>query len=140
MGNVDALGTQAVEAQTAARLAGTDAGRAVLMQRSGSAAPTVGGRTLDAALAGRGAGNRLAAASSRFGELQKYLSNAQQSITDKAAAAGAQAAQVQQQILGETRVRMPATPHGVGRRDPTDDLQPIETPTRRGLRPVRKGY
>jgi hypothetical protein len=140
MGNVDALGTQAVEAQTAAQLAGTDAGRAVLMQRSGNAAPTVGGRSLDAALAGRGAGNRLAAASNRFGELQKYLSNAQQGITDKAAAAGAQAAQVQQQIRNEPRVPMPSAPRGVGRMDPTNDLRPIERLDRRGMRPVRKGH
>lgn len=140
MGNVDALNTQALQAQTAAQLAGTDAGRAVLMQRAGTAAPTVGGRSLDAALAGRGAGNRLAAASSRFGALQKYLSGAQQGVADKATAAGAQAAQVQQQIQAEPRPAMPLPPHGVGRRDPTDDLPPIERPDRRGPRPIKKGY
>lgn len=100
MGNVDALNKQAGEAQQTARLAGTDAGRAVLLQRGqGAGQPYgVGARSLDAFLAGRGAGARLSQAASRFGELQKYLGTAQQGVADAVTGAKAQTEQVRGQI------------------------------------------
>lgn len=119
MGNVDALNAQALQAQQAAQLGGTDAGRSVLMQRSGTAAPTVGGRSLDAALAGRGAGNRLAAATSRFGELQKYLSGAQQQVGAKVQGAKEQTARVREQIAAMPAPQFaPSAPPPPAREDP----------------------
>ena len=112
MGNVDAIATQAQEAQQAAKLAGTEAGRSVLMQRAGNAAPTVGGRSLDAALASRGAGNRLAAASSRFGDLQKYLTTAQAGVAESVKGAQEQTKKVQGQYaaLPTPQYAPPAAP------------------------------
>lgn len=137
MGNVDALNTQALEAQQQAQLAGTDAGRAVLLQQGAQGPYGLGARTLDAFLAGRGAGARLNAAASRFGDLQKYLGTAQQGVADAATAAQQQAQQVADRYRSEPRVAMPPKPHGVGRRDPTDDLPQPERLDRRSIRPIR---
>lgn len=140
MGNVDALSTQAQAAQQQAQLAGSEAGRAVLLQQQAQGPYGLGARTLDAFLAGRGAGGRLDAASSRFGALQKYLGTAQQGVADAATAAQGRAAGVQARMRAEPRVPMPPAPRGVGRKDPTDDLQPIERLDRRGLKPLKRGY
>lgn len=96
LAGADALQTQATEAAQAARLAGTDAGAAVIMGRNAtpSAGYGVGAHTLDAFLARRGGGERLGAAASKFGELQKYLGTAQQGVKDKAAGAEKRAGEV----------------------------------------------
>lgn len=142
MGNVDALATQAQAAQQQAQLAGTEAGRAVLLSQQNPGQYGLGARTLDSFLVGRGAGARLDNASSRFGDLQRYLSGAQQQVASAAQAGQQQAGDVAARIKAEPRVSMPAPPRGVGRRDPTDDLPPIETPgaQRRTGRPMKKGY
>lgn len=140
MGDVEALSQQAQAAEQQAQLGGTDAGRAVLLQQQAQGPYGLGARTLDALLAGRGAGGRLDAAASRFGDLQRYLGTAQQDTAARAAAGQQQAEGVGARIRAEPKVAMPPKPRGAGRTDPTNDLQPIERTDRRGLRPVRKGY
>lgn len=120
MGNMDALGKQALEAQQQAQLAGTEAGRAVLLQQQAKGPYGLGARTLDAFLAGRGAGGRLQAAASRFGDLQRYLSGAQESVAGKVAGAEQTAANVGAQYRAEPKVPRPA-PVGGGMRPPADD-------------------
>lgn len=113
MGNVDALSEQAGKAQQQARLAGTDAGRATLLRQGAGPAPySTGQSMLDSFLVGRGAGQRLDAAASRFGDLQKYLGTAQEGVA--ASAKGAQdrakAVRAQYEAIGVPTYAAPAAP------------------------------
>jgi hypothetical protein len=125
--NADTLSRQAIDAQSLARMGGSDAGRAVLLQRGQqTAAPyNLGARSLDAALAGRGGGQRLAQAASRFGELQKYLGTAQQGVADSVKAA--------QERTRATQAQVAATPlPSYGPAQPKPGRDPYEEANRRG--------
>lgn len=102
MGNVDAVSAQARKASETAELAGTDTGRAVLLQRGATGPYNLGARTLDAFLAGRGAGARLDAARGKFGELQKYLGTAQGNVANAVNEAKARTLGMQQQAAAST--------------------------------------
>lgn len=69
-----------------AELAGTDAGRATLLQqRYGQGYTGVGGRSLDAWLAGVGGGEGIAKATTGISKLQSYLGTAETNAAAKAA-------------------------------------------------------
>jgi hypothetical protein len=113
--DIGALETKAKTAEEAARLGGTDAGRAtILQQQYGRGYTGVGGRSLDAALAGRGGGGRLEQAVSHFGNLQKYLGGAVSTASGLAASGRQQAANITQRHIGDVAPPPPPTPYVMG--------------------------
>ena len=92
----EGLNRQVSEAQRQAQLAGTDAGRSVLLRQGAPAGPyTTGQSMLDSFLVGRGAGERLDKAAARFGNLRAYLGSAQKGVAGKVGAAQEEAKRVQ---------------------------------------------
>lgn len=83
----DALALQAANAQRTARMAGSEVGRQTLLrQQYGQNAPySQGASMLDAALAGRGGGQRLDKAAGGFSRLREYLGTAQSTAEGQAA-------------------------------------------------------
>lgn len=144
MGDTTALASQAQSASEQANLGATEAGRAVLLAQQAKGPYSLGARTLDAYLAGRGAGGRLEAAQGRFGDLQKYLTGAQQQVADQVSGAKAQTATVQGQFAATpqstyypTQAPQPTYAPGVGGQYQRhfDNVSRENDLRRRGLRP-----
>lgn len=96
LGNTENLAKQANAASQTANLASTDAGRATLLAKGAQGQYGLGARTLDSYLAGRGGGEALQQATSKYAKLQDYLgtaktqaeARAQQGVADAAAVKG----------------------------------------------------
>jgi len=116
-----ALTKQAAGAQQTAQLAGTDAGRATMLAKSAQGSYGLGARSLDAYLAGRGGGQALEQATSKYAKLQDYLGTAEKTATARGERGVADAAAVQEQY--RTAPTLPLT-YGGGDRI----RNPIQTP------------
>lgn len=97
LGGTDALSKQAAGAQQTAGLASTDAGRATLLAKGAQGQYGLGARTLDAYLAGRGGGEALQQATSKYQGLQDYLGTAKSNAAARGAKGAADAAAVREQ-------------------------------------------
>lgn len=135
LGNTDALSKGAAGAAQTAGLASTDAGRATLLAKQAKGSYGLGARSLDAALAGRGGGAELDAATTKYAKLQDYLGTAKTGAEARAAQGVTDAAGVAEQY------RNTATPT-IAYGPPVLDRvrNPIETPGTMKERPKPKNW
>jgi hypothetical protein len=123
LGNTEALAKGAAGAAQTAGLASTDAGRATMLAKQATGSYGLGQRSLDAALAGRGGGAELDAATAKYSKLQDYLGTAKTGAEARAAQGVTDAAGVAEQYR---TTKTPTITYG----PPSIDRvrNPIETP------------
>lgn len=106
----DDLATKTFSAQQTAELAGTDAGRAVLLAKGRKGPVSQGGGMLDAFLAGRGGGAALDRTVGSYSKLRDYLGTAQKGVATKVEGAKTAAEEVRKKnavLLGSASTYAP---------------------------------